>query len=110
LVLKLGGLEEEGSGEASGVTGVGSRDTLMCFGMRFCNLGKVGQRLVGCPTMLHNAHGGGMHGGEVGERFLILSCASLVCGGSPFARISVSCGGNISPNCVTDWVSGWVSH
>jgi len=76
LVLKLGGLEEEGYGEASSATGVGSSSGLMGFGMRFYKSGKVGQRLVGCPTVLHKAHGGGMQGGEgrEGSFFLCLPC------------------------------------
>jgi hypothetical protein len=44
----------------------------MGFGMRFRNSGKVGQRLVGCPTVLHNAHGGGMRGEERREGSLFL--------------------------------------
>jgi hypothetical protein len=72
LVLKLGGLEEEGSGEAGSATGVGSSGVLMGFGMRFHNSGKAGKRLVGCPMVLHKAHGGGMWGGEGREGSLFL--------------------------------------
>jgi hypothetical protein len=64
LVLKLVSLEEEGSEEAGRETCVGSSSVLIGFGMRFYNLGKAGQRLVECPMVLHNAHGGGMWGGE----------------------------------------------
>jgi hypothetical protein len=30
--------------------------------MRFCNSGKVGKRLVGCPTVVQSAHGGWTRG------------------------------------------------
>jgi hypothetical protein len=73
-------LEEEGSGEAGGATGVGSSGALMGFGMRFPNSGKVGKILVGCPTVVHNVHGGGMHGveGGRGSFFFHVSCWVVV--------------------------------
>jgi hypothetical protein len=43
------------------------------------------------------------------SRFFLLPCASLVGGVSPIARISASCGGSISPNCVT-WLGEWVDE
>ena len=75
LVLKLGGLEEEVSWEAGGAAGVGSSGVLIGFGMRFLISGKLRKRLVGFPTMFHNAHGGGMRGGEGREGSLFL-CVS----------------------------------
>jgi hypothetical protein len=109
LVLKLGGLEEEGSGEAGGVTGVGSSGVLMGFGMRFVTRVKWGKILVGCPMVLHNAHGGGMWGGEGREGSLFLCVPHWFVAVPPVPEV-VSCSGNISSNCVTGWVSGWMSH
>jgi len=43
LVLKLRGSEEEGYGEASSATGVGSSGVLRGFGMIFCNSIKRGK-------------------------------------------------------------------
>jgi hypothetical protein len=53
-------LEEEGFV----VFGVGNNDAVMGFGIRFHKSGKVEKRLVGCPTVVHNVHGGWVHGGE----------------------------------------------
>ena len=72
MVLKLGGLEEEGSCEDGSVTRVGCSGVFMGVGMRFHNLGKVGQRLVGCPMVLHKVHGGGMRCGQGMEGSLFL--------------------------------------
>jgi hypothetical protein len=60
LVLKLEVWRKKVLGRPVGLLGVGSSGVLMGFGMRFCNSGKEGQILVGCPTVLHNVHGGGM--------------------------------------------------
>jgi hypothetical protein len=82
LVLKLGGLEEEGSGEASGATGVGSSGVLMGFGMRFHNSGKVGKDWWDVQRRAQCTWGWYAWGGR-GKRFLLLSCVMLGCGVSP---------------------------
>jgi hypothetical protein len=46
------------------MTSVGNNGSIMSLKMRFCNLGKERQILVGCPTLVHNVYGGGMCGGE----------------------------------------------
>jgi hypothetical protein len=73
-------LEEEGSEEAGGATGVASSNVLIGFGVRFCNSGKAGQRLAGCLRVVHIAHGGGMHevGGGRGSFFFRVLCWVMV--------------------------------
>jgi hypothetical protein len=80
LVIKLGGLEEEASREVGGATDVGSSGVLMGFGMRFHNFGKVEKILVGGSMVVHNAHGGGIHGVEGGRGlfFFYVSCWVMV--------------------------------
>ena len=43
-------------------------------GIKFRNFGSDGQLLVWCPSLSHNAHSGGMHGGRgaVGSFFALL--------------------------------------
>jgi hypothetical protein len=73
-------LEAEGSGEASSDTGVGRSGVFMVVGMRFHNLGKAGQRMVGFPMVFHKVHGGGMWGGEGMwvSLFLCVPCCLVV--------------------------------
>jgi hypothetical protein len=70
LVLRPFCLDEEGFVVTSVATGVGSNGVVLGSGIRFHNLGKVGQRLVGCPMVVKSSHG---YGNEVGKGVLGIS-------------------------------------
>ena len=50
-------LDEEGYIVVGDTTGVGNNGIVLGNGMRFCNSGKVGKRLVGCMIVVQSAHG-----------------------------------------------------
>ena len=79
LVLRPFCLDEEVFVVTSVATSVGSNCVIVGSGIRFHNLGKVGQRLVGCLMVVKISHGYGNQGGEgrVGYFLFLFTCLGV---------------------------------